>query len=465
MVLGFYSNSINPDSINRRRSVTVPTRSGAQPAAPLSFAERIHALDTTRGFAVLGILIMNIWSFAGPQAIYDYPVAAMDWGGAPLQTWVVMHTLFEGSQRALFSMLFGAGMLLMVNRLDERAPGVSSMRIYYRRLVFLMLFGLFDLFILLWPADILFVYALCGLVLYPLRNLRPAWLVVLALAVFSAQGVLRTSAWQETIALQQEFGVHIDAIDPASAKALEAGDPEKAARFDDWVRIETRAHPDLNSEKTQELIRVTSRGEFGEFVREKLMTSLILLIVVGLKSLLLDSLGAMLIGMALLRSGILTLKAPPRSYLFLPLIGYGIGLPIAAWESFSLISADFDAALKARHMLHYDFRRMCIGLGHLGAILIFCRAYAGSWLATRIAAVGRMALSNYLGQSIIGGLLFTTVGFGLYGQFTGYYLYMVAVSIWIVQIAFSNWWLARYRFGPFEWLWRSLTYKQRQPWK
>ena len=106
---------------------------------------------------MLGILLMNIWSFAGPQAIYDYPVAAADWGGAPLQTWAVMHTLFEGSQRALFSILFGAGMLLMVSRLDERAADSGSARIYYRRLVFLMLFGLLDMFVQLWPADILFI--------------------------------------------------------------------------------------------------------------------------------------------------------------------------------------------------------------------------------------------------------------------------------------------------------------------
>ena len=117
----------------------------------------------------------------------------------------------------------------------------------------------------------------------------------------------------------------------------------------------------------------------------------------------------------------------------------------------------------ARNLIHYDFRRMAVGLGHLGLILLFCRSYANSWLATRIAAVGRMALSNYLGQSILCGLLFYTVGFGLYGRFTGYYLYLVVAGIWVIQIAFSNWWLQRYSFGPFEWAWKSLTYKQRQP--
>ena len=406
---------------------------------------------------MLGILLMNIWSFAGPQAIYDYPVAASGWGGAPLQTWAVMHTLFEGSQRALFSLLFGAGMLLMVNRLGERTPASGSAKIYYRRLVFLMLFGLFDLFVLLWPADILFIYALCGLVLYPLRNLRPRTLLLLALIVFSVQGGLRVLNWQEAIELRAEYAAL--QADPALAANADAASTERRQA---WEAIEQRAHPDLNSPKIRELIRITGSGGFGEFLVSKLQTSLVLLIVVGLKSLLLDSLGAMLVGMALLRSGVLMMTAAPRSYFLLVVLGYGIGLPLAAWETTALIGNDFDPILKARNLIHYDFRRMAVGLGHLGLILLFCRRYPRSWLATRIAAVGRMALSNYLSQSILCGLLFYTVGFGLYGQFTGYYLYLVAAGIWVIQIAFSNWWLGRYHFGPFEWAWKSLTYKQRQ---
>jgi uncharacterized protein len=369
-----------------------------------------------------------------------------------------MHTLFEGSQRALFSMLFGAGMLLMVNRLDERTPGAGSARIYYRRLGFLMLFGLLDLFVLLWPADILFIYALCGLVLYPLRKLDPRKLLLLALAVFAVQGGLRAMNWQEAIQLRAEYM----AVQADPALAADA-DPARKQRLQDWEAIEQRAHPDLDAAKTQELIRITGSGAIGEFLVNKLQTSLILLLVVGAKWLLLDSLGAMLVGMALLRAGVLTMTAAPRSYMLLLMLGYGIGLPLAAWETAGLIGSDFDPILKARNLIHYDFRRMAVGLGHLGLILLFCRNYPQSWLATRIAAVGRMALSNYLGQSILCGLLFYTVGFGLYGQFTGWYLYLVAAGVWIVQIAFSNWWLRHHHFGPFEWAWKSLTYKQRQP--
>lgn len=406
---------------------------------------------------------MNIWSFAGPQAIYDYPVSAADWGGAPLQTWAVMHTLFEGSQRALFSLLFGAGMLLMVNRLDERTPDAGSARIYYRRLGFLMLFGLFDLFVLLWPADILFIYALCGLLLYPLRKLKPRSLLLLALLVFSVQGGLRALNWLESTELRQEYMAA--QAEPEMADQTPAANADQAGmeRRQAWEAIEQRAHPDLDSPKTRELIRITGSGAIGEFLVPKLQTSLVLLLVVGMKWLLLDSLGAMLVGMALLRGGILRMTATPRSYLLLMLLGYGIGLPLATWETAALIGSDFDPILKARNLVHYDFRRMAVGLGHLGLILLYCRQYPHSWLATRIAAVGRMALSNYLGQSILCGLLFYTVGFGLYGQFTGYYLYVVVACVWVIQIIFSNWWLHRYHFGPLEWAWKSLTYRQRQP--
>ncbi len=432
---------------------------GAEPTAiPVTQSERISALDTTRGIAVLGILIMNIWSFAGPQGFYDNPTIVADWAGAPVATWSVMHTFFEGSQRALFSILFGAGMLLMVNRLDEKAPGISSARIYYRRLVFLMLFGLFDLFVLLWPADIVFIYALVGLVLYPLRRCKPLTLVVLALAVFAVQGGLRYSGWQEAMELQQEFGYEFQS-------EVATDDAATAKRREEWASMVNRARPQLDSEEIQEGIRVNSSGTLAEFLPKKLTTSLVLLIVVGLQSMLLDALGAMLIGMALLRSGILQMQSSTRTLVVMVALGYGVGLPLALWETNALIASDFDPLLKQRNLMHYDLRRIAMATGHLGLILLFCRTFSTSWMAAKLAAVGRMALTNYLGQSVLGLLIFTTVGLGLYGQFTGYYLYLVVLGIWIVQIAFSNWWLSRYQFGPVEWLWKSLTYKSKQPMK
>ena len=355
-------------------------------------------------------------------------------------------------------MLFGAGMLLMVTRLENAANDFPTGRIYYRRITLLMAFGLFDAFVLLWAADILFIYGLCGLLLFPLRRLGTRTLLLLSVVVFLIPAGLRYSDWQESIILKQEYMAW--QADPA---AQANADEQTLERIKAWEAKEKRARPDLDDPEIQESIRITGSGAFGEFFIERITTSLFVQIFVGLKSWFLDALGAMLLGMALLRAGILTLKAPKKTYFKLMVCGYAVGLPLAAWETWALISTNFDTLLKLRNLIHYDVRRIAVGIGHLSLILLLCRTFPAHPVATKIAAVGRMALSNYLGQSILGGLIFYTIGLGLYGRFTGYYLYLVVLLIWTLQILFSNWWLARFRFGPAEWLWRSLTYRQRQP--
>ncbi len=427
-------------------------------AAPVAASERIQGLDATRGIAVLGILLMNIWSFAGPVAFFDYPIAVADWGGAPVVTWAIVHTLFEGSQRALFSMLFGAGMVLMVSRLEAADPATPVRRIYYRRIGLLMLIGLFDSMILLWPADILLTYALCGLVLYPLRRLRAHWLLLLALLVFGTQAGLRYSGWLDDTEAHQTWIRVMEQQTP-----VDQLDPDTAAQLEAWKKLKERAQPDVHSEQFRESMRIMSSGSFSEFVAERLKSSLILQTVVLMNSWLLDALGAMLLGMALFRSGLLTLAASPRTYLLMAAAGYLVGLPLSLFETTSLLRSGFDPLVHSQLLIFYDLRRIAISFGHLGLILWWCRIAPGHWLVRRLAAVGRMALSNYLGQSILGGLIFYSIGFGLYGKFTGYYLYLVVLGIWLFQIAFSNWWLSRFRFGPAEWIWRSLTYGKRQP--
>jgi uncharacterized protein len=420
---------------------------------PVPAPDRIAALDVTRGCAALGILLMNIWAFAGPQAIYDYPLAAAGWSGAPLETWWLMRVLFEGSQRGLFSLLFGAGMLLMVSRLELAGPTARPGRTYYRRLLWLLAFGLFDAFVLLWPADILVTYALMGMLLYPLRRLGARWLLLLALAVFALQAGLRLNeagnaaelaAWHQA---QQQAGT------------LPAGpDDPGAARLAEWEQLEKRARPSIDTEEVQRSIAAISSGSFGEFYRARATTSAVLLLIVGPRAFWLDALATMLLGMALLRLGVLTLKAPPATYRWMMIAGYGIGIPLAAWETSALVASGFDTVRKAELMVHYDLRRLAVAIGHLGLILTICQSGLLPAAQRRLAAVGRMALSNYLAQSILCGLFFYTVGLGFYGQFTGFWLYLVVLAVWALQLAWSPWWLARYPKGPAEWLWRRLTY-------
>jgi uncharacterized protein len=427
----------------------------ADSIGPVAGDARIQTLDVVRGVAVLGILLLNIWAFAGPQAYFDYPTALSGRAGAPVATWALVHTLFEGSQRALFSLLFGAGMLLMVTRL-ARDPGAPVARIYYRRLFLLMTIGLFDAFVLLWPADILFTYALCGLVLYPVRQCRPAVLLALALTVFLAHAGLRTADWQDSRALQAAYPQALEApADDADAQTVIA----------DWERIEKRARPDIEQDDFVDSVRIIASGSFGEFFRERATSSLILQTIVALNAWLLDALALMLLGMAALRIGLLDGRLSRQKILGMTVVGYLVGLPLSIAETSSLLASGFDPVIKEGWLVVYDVRRIAVAAGHLGVLLLICQCDALPRKREKLSAVGRMALSNYLGQSVLGGLIFYTVGFGLFGRYTGWQLYVIVALIWTLQITLSHWWLQHYRFGPAEWAWRSLTYRQRQPFR
>ena len=431
------------------REAEEPGRTSAGPVTP---AARYASLDVVRGVAVLGILLMNIWAFAGPQAYFDYPVGLADRSGAPVATWAVVHSLFEGSQRGLFSLLFGAGVLLMLSRLIDQ-PGVPAGRIYYRRMFLLLTIGLVDAFVLLWPADILVTYALCGMLLYPLRRVSIPVLLGLSLVVVAANAGLRYADLQESRELRSAYRQAVQ-----SNQDVESAADTIAA----WGRIEDRARPDVDSDATKESIRIIGSGSLGEFYRERAKSSLILQTVVALNAWFLDALAVMLLGMAALRSGLLTGQVSRGWLIGLLVGGYGIGLALSISETTALLAADFDPLVKKSWLIVYDLRRLAVAAGHLGLVLLVCQSGALPWLRARLAAVGRMALSNYLGQSILGGLIFYTVGLGLFGQFTGAWLYVVVGLIWVLQIFVSHWWLEHYRFGPAEWLWRSLTYRRKQ---
>ena len=155
-------------------------RNGEDPvAAPVSAAERIPALDAVRGFALFGILLMNIAAWGMHPAAYDNPTVAGGATGANLWMWTINHVLVEGKMRALFSMVFGAGIILFTSRLEARGAGVTVADLYYRRRLWLMAFGV-DHVYLLWIGEILYPYALCGLALFPFRIMRPKPLLAIA---------------------------------------------------------------------------------------------------------------------------------------------------------------------------------------------------------------------------------------------------------------------------------------------
>jgi uncharacterized protein len=144
------------------------------------------------------------------------------------------------------------------------------------------------------------------------------------------------------------------------------------------------------------------------------------------------------------------------------LLGFGLGIPLNAWETLTFVNSDFQIYWSTFNRPSYDLGRLLLAIGYIGLIMLICKSGVLSALMTGLARVGQMALSNYLMQTVICNLVFLGFGFGLAGQLQRAEIYLVVIGVWVFQYGFSVWWLSRFRFGPLEWLWRSLTYGKRQ---
>jgi uncharacterized protein len=178
----------------------------------------------------------------------------------------------------------------------------------------------------------------------------------------------------------------------------------------------------------------------------------------------------MFLGMALFGWGFFSNRLKTSTYVIWLLIGYGVGLPIAwsifdqQWMNGVNIGAYFDR-WRSSHAVFAEFRRILLTVGHASLVMLVFRSNIVPWLMRALANVGQMAFTNYLMQSIICTWFFYGYGFGYYNKLRFHQLYYVVGAVWIFQLIASSIWLRYFRFGPFEWLWRSLTYWKRQPMK
>jgi uncharacterized protein len=165
--------------------------------------------------------------------------------------------------------------------------------------------------------------------------------------------------------------------------------------------------------------------------------------------------------MALMKLGVLSAQMSYRFYLLMALAGYGYGLPVGAWVVYDWVRDAFDPG--ARWLVLYDSTRLAVALGHIAVVMMICKAGVLRWITSPLGAVGQMALTNYIMHSVVSLILFTGMGFALFGQLARHQLYYVVFSVWAFQLIASPIWLRHFHFGPLEWLWRSLTYRKRQP--
>jgi uncharacterized protein len=453
-------------SANRAQSLVLPvagdwrggrhrekTMQGVIGAGPVQARDRIASIDTLRGVALLGILIINIIAFGLVSHAFSNPIPDGALTGVNFWTYVSVDVLFEGSMRAIFAMLFGAGVILFTARGDSPAAVTSVADLYYKRTILLILFGLLDAFLLLWTGDILYIYGVVGLFLFPLRNVRASRLLTAALVLLALGAATELFRFQDLTDMQTEA---------AEAQALLADDQklddEQQEAIDAWQEELEWIRPKQEDLDEELAMRRSSyfevlAGQASEVIEYQ---------AVSVRSFMFwDAFITMVLGMALYKYRVFGAGRSYRFYTLMTLLGFAVGLPVNAWEVYRFAASNYD--IFSTIMPTYDVGRLGCAFGYIGLVMLFCKSGILSWLRVSLAAVGRMALTNYLAHSIICALIFSGVGFGLVGELQRYQLYYVVGGIWLVQLIVSPLWLRQYRFGPAEWLWRSLTYGTRQP--
>jgi uncharacterized protein len=430
-----------------------------QPGAePVKAGERFFAVDVLRGFALLGILAMNIVDFGWPGAAYGNPLRGAGFEGTDRGVWFFNHLVFEAKMMTIFSMLFGAGLVLMDQRAASRKASIRG--VYYRRVLWLLLIGLIHAY-LIWSGDILVCYAECGLFLYLFRNKTPKTLIIVGLSFLML-----------LVPILLGFTAGLDYMKAAAARVKaqeQAGqkpDPTDKKLADIWTKnIEEHLLPTPEQQAKDFAKEIaTYRGGYFGIVKHRAGQLIWVHTIVFLLGLGFMAGGRMLIGMGLMKLGVFSAARSRRFYLWMVGLGYGIGLPLMVFDARELIRHGFSAEYSLHGGVFYNaFGSLVVALGHVGLLMLIVQSGALSWLTRRLAAVGRMALSNYLTHSIVCTTLFYGYGFNLFGTINRTGLAAIVLTIWIFQLVVSPIWLKHFRFGPAEWLWRSLTYWRLQP--
>jgi len=421
-------------------------------SSPVSGKARIQSIDTLRGVALFGILLMNIIAFANPFAAYLDPRVDGAGEGINLATFMAVDILAEGSMRTIFSMLFGAGMLIFLNK--PGADPESIRLLYYRRSLLLVAFGLFNAYILVWPGDILYTYGMTGLVLYYFRDLPAPRLAQYAAGVLLLLAMVHGGMHYQARVLKAEVD-EIRAL-PASVE-LSSGQEETLETWQTFLEQQFST-PELVARELA-VKQAGYRANFIQAAQNNIFIQTFGFIVNSFW----DALAMMLLGMAFLKWRLFDASRSMGFYTGLSVLGFGVGIPLNAWETFTFVNSGFELHWNSFNRPTYDLGRLGLALGYIGLVMMICKSGVLGSLRAGLARVGQMALTNYLVQSVICNVIFLGFGFGLAGELQRHQIYYVVLAIWIVQFVFSSWWLRRYRFGPAEWLWRSLTYQQRQP--
>ncbi|MCV9387000.1 DUF418 domain-containing protein [Reichenbachiella ulvae] len=421
---------------------------------PTTRAQRISSLDTIRGVALLGILLMNIAGM-GLSHAYSDPTVSGGFTGWNLTAWWATTMLFEGTMRGMFSMLFGAGVILFTSRSVGDINGVSVTDAYFRRVSWLVVFGMVHAYLLLWIGDILYAYGLVGFFVYSFRNLDAKKLIIVAFFALVGAFLINYTdyATNRNMSLASQ----------EAKEKKEAGQElteEETGAIEGWEAVLAEAKPpqevidkDIASRHKGYFSVVASQSKVAQFLETMIMYRYFFF----------DIFAMMILGMAFFKLGIFQAERSNGFYLIMLLVGYGVGLTINYFETVYIVEHDFEIVATGKASLSYDVGRVATTFGHVALIMLFVKSGLLGFLQRALAAVGQMALSNYISHTLITTTIF--IFFKQFGAFERYELYYIVFGIWIFQLIMSPIWLKYFRFGPLEWGWRTLTYWERQPFR
>ena len=413
----------------------------SQIAEPTIYTERIGSLDFLRGVAIFGILFINIENFAYPDSWspwkygFDAPI------DRDTRFWI--YFLTQGKFYNMFALLFGVGFYIFLERLDRKGVGLQAMDLYARRLLWLFIIGIGHAY-LIWDGDVLYHYAICGLLLIPFRSfsIQSLWLVVVILAMLELVG-----SYESVDKRRKSFDAYL------AAKEIpeEQRTPEQEKKISYWEDRLVQKSPE--PETTHVPKETYWQGLKKTYTYARAHKGLLYY-----QGILFRSLMVMIIGVIFYKQGIFK---DYRKWKFYWPISIGfilIALAINHWRFYHWTYLYHQPVLKVWIEFLFTFPKELLGVGY---ILLLNGLYQKFALTRRlgfISNIGRTALSNYILQSILLGIFFYGYGFSQFNKFSRVELLSIVGGVWLVQIVLTTAWLKKYKKGPLESLWRKLTY-------
>lgn len=381
---------------------------------PISFSDRIHEIDGIRGFALLGILMMNIMSFATPMMQDGMEQQTTERFTGQYNEWSIffINTFVTTNFYTMFSFLFGLGFYIFLSRAENKVQSTNIL--FLRRMGMLLIFGILH-GVLLWYGDILWTYAVTGVLLLFFYKLSPKINLIIGVGIL---GIFTVFLLLMSLLL---FGVNVPVEGAFSLP------------FDMTETIIDGSYSDL--------ILINST-----FLGISLMNIIFLVPSV---------LAVFLIGLYAGQKGIFNnIDAHGSLINKVAAVGLGIGLPIKILTGYAVTYQSLDTAWAMLSMLSSTIGGPLMSLGYIALFLIIAGKVPA--MVKILQPVGQMALTNYIMQTVIMMIIF--YGFNLFNRVDAVYFIPIVLAVFAVQIIYSHLWMKVFKFGPLEWIWRTVTY-------